>query len=334
MASAPLWLAFWRKLPQVGVINCDIFVFRFIFTLATFFFFCPDVAGDIGPFQLAIVLTALCLVPIFFWRENYGSSEEGESDGTESSPPQSMMASLRASAKLIWAQPVVLFLGLSQACFEGAVFTFGKHPACFIFLSCTIHEIIQNILYLIINKLLAIFHSVFMWVPSLLAVSSEVGGVLPTGLVFSSFMLSMTLGGMLFSLLLPVFPGGAEGLCVLVYLVAALAMAVPLFRFEFWFVVVAFLVLEAMVGMFNSCGATLRARYYPEGLQSSIMSVFRLPLNLVVVVGTRLTNNANSITALQFVFGVVVAMHLIAMLLQVALLVKVGSTPSIKQKQQ
>lgn len=172
-----------------------------------------------------------------------------------------------------------------------------------------------------------------MWVPSLLAVSSEVGGSLPTGLVFSSFMLSMTLGGMLFSLLLPVFPGGAEGLCVLVYMVAALAMAVPLVRFEFWPVVVAFLVLEAMVGMFNSCGATLRARYYPEGLQSSIMSVFRLPLNLIVVVGTRLTNNANSVSALQFVFGVVVAMHLTAMLLQVALVAKV-STTSPKQKQQ
>lgn len=82
-------------------------------------------AGDIGPFQLAIVLTALCLVPIFFWRENYGSSEEGEGSGGDSSP-QSMMASLRASAKLIWEQPILLFLGLSQACFEGAVFTFGE----------------------------------------------------------------------------------------------------------------------------------------------------------------------------------------------------------------
>ena len=176
--------------------------------------------------------------------------------------------------------------------------------------------------------------TVFMWVPSLLAVSSEVGGVLPTGLVFSSFMLSMTLGGMLFSLLLPVFPGGAEGLCVLVYFVAALAMAVPLWRFEFWYVVVAFLVLEAMVGMFNSCGATLRSRYYPEGLQSSIMSVFRLPLNLIVVIGTRLTNNANSVPALQFVFGAVVCMHLVAMLLQVALWAKVSGSATHKQKQQ
>ena len=79
--------------------------------------------GDIGPFQLAIGLTFLCLVPIFFWRENYGSSDATEGGG---SGGMSMMASLRASVKLIWQQPVVLFLGLSQACFEGAVFTFGK----------------------------------------------------------------------------------------------------------------------------------------------------------------------------------------------------------------
>jgi hypothetical protein len=159
-----------------------------------------------------------------------------------------------------------------------------------------------------------------MWVPSLLAVAGEVGGVLPTGLVFSAFMLAMTLGGMLFGLLLPVFPGGAEGLCVLVYCVAGLSMAVPLLHFQFWYVVVAFLVLEAMVGMFNSCGATLRSRYYPEGLQSSIMSVFRLPLNLLVVVGTKLTDRANGVEALRFVFGVLVGMHAVAMLLQMALL--------------
>ena len=51
--------------------------------------------------------------------------------------------------------------------------------------------------------------SVFMWVPSLIKVNGTQS--LPTGLVFSSFMLAMTFGGMLFGLLLPVFPGGAEG---------------------------------------------------------------------------------------------------------------------------
>ena len=52
------------------------------------------------------------------------------------------------------------------------------------------------------------FSFVFMWVPTLLTVSKD---ALPTGLVFSCFMLAMTIGGKLFSLLLPVCPGGAEG---------------------------------------------------------------------------------------------------------------------------
>ena len=58
-----------------------------------------------------------------------------------------------------------------------------------------------------------------MWVPSLLLISPT--SPLPTGLVFSAFMLAMTLGGMLFSLILPVVPGGSATLCVLVYLISA-----------------------------------------------------------------------------------------------------------------
>lgn len=168
--------------------------------------------------------------------------------------------------------------------------------------------------------------AVFMWVPSLLISSKD---SLPTGLVFSAFMLAMTLGGMLFGILVPVFPGGVKGLCVVVYLVSALAMAVPLVCFEFWYVFVAFLVLEAMVGMFNSCGGTLRSMYYPEGLHSSIMSVFRLPLNLIVVVGTRLTDKANEVASLQRVFGVLVGMHLAAMGLHLSLTML---PPPTKQK--
>jgi len=230
-----------------------------------------DARGDIGPFQLAIALTFITLLAVLTWRENYGHSEEGLSSITKS---------ITKSAKVIGGNVSILYLGLSQAFFEGAVYTF-----------------------------------VFMWVPSMLQVTEN----LPTGLVFSCFMLSMTLGGILFSLLLPIFPRGAEGLTIFVYLTAAAAMAVPIFKFEFWWVFISFLVLEAMVGMFNSCGAILRSQYYPEELQSSIMSVFRLPLNLLVVLGTKLTDEANTKSTLKYVFGVVVMMHLIAFSLQIAL---------------
>lgn len=99
-----------------------------------------------------------------------------------------------------------------------------------------------------------------------------------------------------------------------VYVVAAIAMLVPFFKFEFWWVFIPFLVLEAMVGMFNSCGATLRSKYYPEEMQSSIMTVFRVPLNVLVVGGTYLTDNLS----LQNTFGVLAVLHFITMLLHVA----------------
>jgi MFS family permease len=167
-----------------------------------------------------------------------------------------------------------------------------------------------------------------MWVPSLLAASSSSSAPLPTGLIFSSFMLSMTLGGMLFALLLPRFPGGAEALCCFVYLMAAGSMAAPLIFNDFFSVLISFLVLEAMVGMFGSCGATLRSRYYPEQHQSALMSVFRLPLNALVVVGTKLTDSVSDKGQMRVVFAVLVAMHLVAAVLQI--LLQLSAVPSDK----
>ena len=170
-----------------------------------------------------------------------------------------------------------------------------------------------------------------MWVPSLLSAGD---GVLPTGLIFSCFMISMTIGGIVFSLVLSHFTVDAEFLCVLVYVVSAFTMLIPAFTFQFWPVFISFLLLECMLGMFNSCGAQLRSRYYPDNLQSSIISVFRLPLNLLVVLGTKLSERASSdIPALQRVFGVVAAMHTIALILQVLLYFKCFSSSASVESQ-
>ncbi len=174
-----------------------------------------------------------------------------------------------------------------------------------------------------------------MWVPSLLSAGD---GVLPTGLIFSCFMLSMTIGGIVLSLILTKFSVDAETMCVFVYIVSAITMIVPVFTIEFWPVFISFLVLEGMLGMFNSCGGQLRSQYYPDHLQSSIMSVFRLPLNLLVVIGTKLSERASSdIPSLQNVFGVVAGMHVVALILQLLLWFKVfpssTSVPSAAKKE-
>ncbi len=132
---------------------------------------------------------------------------------------------------------------------------------------------------------------------------------------------------MIFGLLLEIFPNASMPICSVVYLVSAIAMLVPVYRFEFWPVFIAFLVLEGMLGMFNSCGATLRSIYYPESAQASIMSVFRFPLNVLVVTGTLLTDKANDARSLQFVFVVVFGMHIVAFLLQLSLYMVTSNKP-------
>merc|ERR1719191_654968 len=42
--------------------------------------FCADAYGDIGPFKAAIALTAMALVLVIFWPENYGGGSSDDSD--------------------------------------------------------------------------------------------------------------------------------------------------------------------------------------------------------------------------------------------------------------
>lgn len=163
-----------------------------------------------------------------------------------------------------------------------------------------------------------------MWVPTLLSLKGE-SDTLHTGLVFSSFMLAMTFGGMFFSLTLQFVPS-AEALCALVYVAAAAAMATPVFIYDFNTILVAFLVLEMMVGMFSSCGGTLRSRHYPEHMHSSVMSVFRLPLNVLVVLGTTFADHAVDAAGRQLVFLAITVTLAFAAALQVALALFYGES--------
>jgi len=68
--------------------------------------------GNIGPFQGAIALTALALVQILPWDENYGDREA------------EVGASLSLALGTMRSQPSLWLLGLVQSLFEGAMYTF------------------------------------------------------------------------------------------------------------------------------------------------------------------------------------------------------------------
>ena len=177
-----------------------------------------------------------------------------------------------------------------------------------------------------------------MWVPTLL--SMEPPGGVPTGCVFSSMMMAITIGGSMYPPLQSFFSTyiinkkKAPELCAsFVYMLAAGAMAVcsmclskttssELFSMCFGRVIVSFMVVEFCVGLFMPVAGTLRSKHVPDSLQGAILNIFRLPLNAVVVSGTYATDIMPAATVFQLVSGCFLA----AAMLQASMVVYDGGS--------
>mmetsp|Transcript_62477 Transcript_62477/g.141258 ORF Transcript_62477/g.141258 Transcript_62477/m.141258 type:complete len:502 (+) Transcript_62477:100-1605(+) len=213
-----------------------------------------DAWGDIGPFRLAVMLSGLCLLVVVTWPENHGTQDTAEA------------SAYSLAVKDIRTKTPVWLLGVIQSLYEGAMFTF-----------------------------------VFVWVPKIFTVAPSTHLDLvsghevpnsspPLGLLFASFMVCITIGGMLFTPLNDSM--GPEWATTLVTALSACSMVVPVVTDSFPITLAAFMTLEACVGCWFACSATLRSKYIDDKLQSSIMTIFRVPLNALVVIGTRLEQTA------------------------------------------
>ncbi|KAJ7275665.1 hypothetical protein C8J57DRAFT_1177338 [Mycena rebaudengoi] len=179
------------------------------------------------------------------WAENFGGTA-----GTGSDDPF-QLARLGTAMRIVRDDPRLLVLGLTQTCFEGSMYLF-----------------------------------VFLWVPALQEFS--ILGLLPLGYIFSAFMLSMMLGSMFYtfaaakatdnSLLAHAKLSG--GVCA----VAGLALAVSVTqhdeRARFW----AFCVFEACVGAYYPVQGMLRGSLIANEHRATLGALFRVPLNIFVVV--------------------------------------------------
>lgn len=159
----------------------------------------------------------------------------------------------------------------------------------------------------------SMYSFVFMWVPTMLVALK--GQQLPTGLVFSSFMVCMSLGGLLFSQSLLLSLASAEQIAVGIFIVAAAALSVPVFTSSLLPILCSFIVFETCVGTFFPCLGLLRSKVIPDAIQGSVMNIFRVPLNILVVVGTKLTD----IYPTHVVFSIIFCWLLLGAILQVAL---------------
>ncbi|KNC54290.1 major facilitator superfamily transporter [Thecamonas trahens ATCC 50062] len=152
--------------------------------------------------------------------------------------------SLRRAVGVLAAAPHLVCLGLAQALFEGGMYTF-----------------------------------VFMWSPAL--ATEETRDVLPYGVIFAVYMVCIMIGSALFNVVdastlpLPLLLHGAA---------IGSMLSVPAFFDAKPLVYLAFCGFEVACGMFFPTYGTLRSAHIPEATRSTMMNLFRIPLNAFVLI--------------------------------------------------
>ncbi|KAL1514720.1 hypothetical protein AB1Y20_003807 [Prymnesium parvum] len=126
---------------------------------------------------------------------------------------------------------------------------------------------------------------VFNWTPSL---SSKQTDTPPFGFIFAIFMVACMGGSSLFSILVGTMP--AESMLRYVFIVAAMALAVPTLTPDPILTLGGMCVFEACVGMYWPAIGTVKSQesdasssVVPEETRATIYNIFRVPLNAVVL---------------------------------------------------
>ena len=231
--------------------------------------------GYVAPFCIAILPLALvALVVSATWTENYG--EHGANS--------TLISSLQKGFELIRKDSKIAALGLSQSCFEGAMYTF-----------------------------------VFMWTPALKTneeLEAEAKNQpLPMstaqflGLIFAVFMVCVMVGSSIYKLV-ATERGNVYKIPIALHVVALLSTLATTMLYESKIVVyICFLVFEISVGVFYPAYGVIKSEKIPEEIRSSVMNIFRMPLNAFVVL---LLLKVKYLSP-HFVFGICTVAHSISL---------------------
>ncbi|XP_070557727.1 molybdate-anion transporter-like isoform X2 [Ptychodera flava] len=265
-----------------------------------------DHFGYVAPFDVSFtVLMIMCFCIVTTWTENYG--DVNVSVGT----------SMKSALKLIKEDRKVLCLGLIQSLFEGAMYTF-----------------------------------VLEWTPALtppdtgdspagMKVPEDEEEIhknsIPHGWIFADFMVAVMIGSAIFKILCKY--ASPESFMRIVLFLSSISLLMPIIVPGNQALIFAgFIVFEICVGIFWPAMGTMRSMYVPEATRSTVMNLFRIPLNMIVIV--ILLQDLPMV----IIFRCCVAFLLVACVAQQVLFsISAGkgttnsrgeSSPSIKQKKQ
>mmetsp|Transcript_16013 Transcript_16013/g.32827 ORF Transcript_16013/g.32827 Transcript_16013/m.32827 type:complete len:480 (+) Transcript_16013:212-1651(+) len=191
------------------------------------------------------VAILILIVGGLFIKNTWGENYGSRGDGGDSGLEGSIKV-LKKGFKTIVENKAVMLCGLISSLFEGSMFTF-----------------------------------VFMWTPALTPSAAE-GETLPFGLIFATFMVACMAGSTLFSIVTKITP--VEEVSKYTFCVASASLFIPVLTNNYTLIFVGFLVFEGCVGLYFPAIGTLKGMVVPESQRSAIYNIFRIPLNVIVLV--------------------------------------------------
>jgi len=217
--------------------------------------------GFVSPFLWAIVLLVICgFIVLSQWTENYGDSNNSNINSNSNNSNNNIMNDDSLSSKF--------FSALEFVKQDQSVLKLGATQSLF-----------ESSMYTF----------VFMWTPTLL--ESGEFETLPFGIIFATFMVCVMIGSSLYNII-PLKP---ENLIQKILLISSISLLIPSFFSNSFLVYGSFLIFEICCGLYFPCIGTLRSQYIPESMRATIMNLFRVPLNfLVVLILTNVSNLSNA----------------------------------------
>ena len=131
---------------------------------------------------------------------------------------------------------------------------------------------------------------VFVWTPVLEKRHREFGAV-PYGVVFSTFMVCKMFGSQVFQKFGDQIT--AEKTLRLTLMGSAVSFFIAVISSSYWITLFAFCTFEFGLGIYWPTMSVLRAKYVPNKMRSTMTSVFRIPLNFLVVASLLVAGEAS-----------------------------------------
>jgi MFS family permease len=153
---------------------------------------------------------------------------------------------------------------------------------------------------------------VFVWTPTMAHGAARPNNI-SLGLIFSVFMTCMMIGSALFRLAQRWY--SAEAILTITVAVSILALLIPALTNKVHMIINGFLIFEVACGVYFPAIACLRSEYVPETVRTAVINLFRVPLNLVVVL---LLSDVSRLSD-RSVFQVCIGVLLIGLIAQAAL---------------